>query len=105
MPDDMQARRNKRVRGEILQLLYSVTPSTIQVSTLARTLMDHNYINAPDIAPHIDYLADRKYVTVIDEEASEKIFKGIFPPSTFVKLTSDGVDVVEHTREDPGIDT
>ena len=104
MKEDMQTRRNKRIRGEILQLLYAVTPSTIQVSTLSRTLMDHGYITTPDIAPHIDYLADRGYVTVIDEEASKKIFKGIFPPSTFLKLTSIGTDIVEHTREDLGVD-
>jgi len=104
MKEDIQVRRNKRLRGEILQLLYAVTPSTIQVATLSGTLMDNGYINNPDIAPFIDYLSDRGYVTVIDEVASAKIFKGVFPPSTFLKLTSKGTDVVEHTVEDPGVD-
>ena len=41
---------------------------------------------------------------MIGEEATEQILHGVVPPSAFVKLTPTGVDLVEGTIEDQGVD-
>ena len=53
---------------------------------------------------HIDYLSGKKYIQVIGEDAAEQILHGVVPPSAFVKLTPTGVDLVEGTIEDQGVD-
>ena len=75
MAANLTVAANKRVRGEI-----------------------------PSIAQHIDYLSGKKYIQVIGEEAAEQILHGVVPPSAFVKLTPTGVDLVEGTIEDQGVD-
>lgn len=97
-------KNNKRVRGQILTLLYSVHPSPIEVRTISNALLDSNYITSPDIAAHIDYLADKRYITAVDEDVAEQIMRGILPVSAFLKLSAHGIDLIEGTIEDNGVD-
>lgn len=94
---------NKRIRGKILSLLYSVTPGTAEVRTITNSLLDGGF-TVTDIARHVDYLAGKGYVTMIHEDDAEQILRGIVPPSAFIKLTPAGVDLVEGTIEDLGVD-
>ena len=97
MAANLTVAANKRVRGEILALLYSVQPVPVEIRTISM-------VSVPSIAQHIDYLSGKKYIQVIGEEAAEQILHGVVPPSAFVKLTPTGVDLVEGTIEDQGVD-
>ena len=99
MAANLTVAANKRVRGEILALLYSVQPVPVEIRTITNSLLESNMVSVPSIAQHIDYLSGKKYIQVIGEEAAEQI-----PPSAFVKLTPTGVDLVEGTIEDQGVD-
>ena len=104
MAANLTVAANKRVRGEILALLYSVQPVPVEIRTITNSLLESNMVSVPSIAQHIDYLSGKKYIQVIGEEAAEQILHGVVPPSAFVKLTPTGVDLVEGTIEDQGVD-
>lgn len=104
MAADLTVAANKRARGEIMSLLYSVQPIPVEVRTLTNSLLESNRVSIPNIAQYIDYLSGKGYITVISEEDASQILCGVVPPSAFVKLTPAGVDLVEGTTEDPGVD-
>lgn len=104
MAAELTVQANKRVRGEILALLYSVQPVPVEIRTITNSLLESNRINVPDVARYIDYLSGKEYIEVIGEEDAEQILRGIVPPSAFIKLTPKGVDLVEGTIEDLGVD-
>ena len=85
MAANLTVAANKRVRGEILALLYSVQPVPVEIRTITNSLLESNMVSVPSIAQHIDYLSGKKYIQVIGEEAAEQILHGVVPPSAFVK--------------------
>ena len=95
---------NKRIRGKILTLLYSVQPIPVEIRTITNSLIEDSMVGVPDIARYIDYLTGKEYITVISEEDAVQILRGVVPPSAFIKLTPTGIDLVEATIEDPGVD-
>ncbi|MDL2258874.1 hypothetical protein LJC42_06975 [Eubacteriales bacterium OttesenSCG-928-K08] len=103
MKNTLSINNNKRVRGQILTLLYAVHPSPIEVRTLSNALLDGNYITSPDIAAHVDYLEEKGYIRRVGQDDSARI-PGMLPVTTFVKLAADGVDLMEGTTEDHGVD-
>lgn len=104
MAANLTVNANKRIRGKILMLLYSVAPGLVEVRTITNSLLDAGSISVPDLARHVDYLAGKGYVTVIDEEDAEKLLRGQVPVDAFLKLTPTGIDLVEGTIEDLGVD-
>ena len=98
MAANLTVNANKRIRGKILMLLYSVAPGPVEVRTITNSLLDAGSISVPDLARHVDYL------TVIDEEDAEKLLRGQVPVDAFLKLTPTGIDLVEGTIEDLGVD-
>lgn len=104
MVSNLTANANKRIRGKILTLLYSVTPGSAEVRTITNSLLDDGMVNVTDIARHVDYLVGKGYISMISEEDAEQILRGIVPPSAYIKLTPTGVDLVEGTIEDLGVD-
>ena len=104
MAANLTVNANKRIRGKILMLLYSVAPGPVEVRTITNSLLDAGSISVPDLARQVDYLAGKGYVTVIDEEDAEKLLRGQVPVDAFLKLTPTGIDLVEGTIEDLGVD-
>lgn len=104
MEANLMVNANKRIRGKILALLYSVAPGPVEVRTITNSLLDAGNINVPDLARYVDYLVGKGYVTTIDEETAEKLLRGQVPVDAFLKLTPVGIDLVEGTIEDPGVD-
>lgn len=101
--EKITANKNKRLRGEIVRLLHTSYPQSIEVRTLTDLLRDSGYTPASDISPQLDYLADKGYIRILNSEDIAKI-NAILPPSSFCKLTALGVDVAEGTVEDLGVD-
>ncbi|MFQ8758077.1 MAG: phage protein Gp27 family protein [Intestinimonas sp.] len=79
MAANLTVNANKRIRGKILMLLYSVAPGPVEVRTITNSLLDAGSISVPDLARHVDYLAGKGYVTVIDEEDAEEAAAGPGP--------------------------
>jgi len=105
MAESMQAKANKRIRGEILILAKSGYPIPVEIRTLASSLLDRNITTTSEITPHIDYLVGKGYLQFIDQDAIERLLKGIISPNAFVKLTPKGVDLIDgHIDADPGVD-
>jgi DNA-binding MarR family transcriptional regulator len=104
MAANITVKANKRTRGEILALLYAVQPTPVESRTITNALLEKNYVSIPDIAQHLDYLTGKGYIKFISEEDAEKLLRGVVPPSSFVKLTPKGIDLVENTIEDAGVD-
>lgn len=104
MANNLTVGANKRIRGKILSLLYSVAPGPVEVRTITNGLLDAGNINVPDIARYVDYLAGKGYVTTIKEEDAEQLLRGTIQVDVMLKLTPVGIDLVEGTIEDPGVD-
>jgi len=104
MADKLKTNEIKAARGRILRLLNSVYPSTVEVRTIHNVLIEEGRSNISEMPRYIDYLAGKGYVKTISEEDAAQLLKGIVPPSAFIRLTPLGVDLVEGTIEDPGVD-
>ena len=76
----------------------------VEIRTIVNSLLESNMVTVPNIAQFIDYLSGKKYIEVIGEDDAEQILRGVVPPSAFIKLTPTGVDLVEGTIEDQGVD-
>ena len=61
MAANLTVNANKRIRGKILMLLYSVAPGPVEVRTITNSLLDAGSISVPDLARHVDYLAGKGY--------------------------------------------
>lgn len=95
---------NKRIRGTILALLYSVQPTPVEIRTVAGILLGNNRLTTSNIAPFIDYLSSKKYITLLGRGRTEQRLCERIPSYLFTKLTPDGVDLVEGTSKDQGIE-
>ena len=54
MAANLTVNANKRIRGKILMLLYSVAPGPVEVRTITNSLLDAGSISVPDLARHVD---------------------------------------------------
>ena len=50
MAANLTVAANKRVRGEILALLYSVQPVPVEIRTITNSLLESNMVSVPSIA-------------------------------------------------------
>jgi repressor of nif and glnA expression len=96
----MQTLINKSIRGYILKLIHETSypkpiGSNIIESCLIRVGMG---ISISTLIGHLNYLEDRGYV-----ETKEVSLGHEFNALTLVSLTSKGVDLMEGTIADPGI--
>ena len=99
LKDKMQAIQNKQIRGAILWLLSATDPTPTPVNSVVNALLSDGRITTPDVSKHISYLQHRGYIEV----------KAVPSPYTqpgleYLKLTSTGVDVLEETITDAGVD-
>ena len=98
MEDPMNAIKDKLARGYILKVLKMTHPTPTPLEAVSQAIIQDGLSVNPDIKEHIDYLLDRKYITI----------KTVAPrlacvSVTVAKLTADGVDVLQHTKQDPGV--
>lgn len=92
--------KNRRLRGRILQLLMNLGDA---VAT--RQFLDQTFERAGDVYAlesldrNVDYLIDRGYV-----EEHEVRDDGCGVKRDILRLTADGIDLIEGTRDpDPGV--
>lgn len=96
-----EIKRNKAIRGYIIRSLVKGYNYTAVTRQIAGALYASGLIISPDISKHIDYLMDAGYVEVTSEKI--KAYR-TYKDDTIIKLTKEGVDLAEGTRNDPGVD-
>lgn len=99
MPEPIEVIRNKQTRGYILKLLELTHPTPTPSSAISAALLQEGLAVNPDITAHIDYLKGKGYIEV--KEPTSKIV-----PISIValKLTPKGIDLLEDTIDDPGVE-
>jgi CTP:phosphocholine cytidylyltransferase-like protein len=98
---EFQTKQNKAIRGYIIRSLVKGNQNTLLVRQLTNALINDGLIVSPDISKHLDYLQDKEYITFVDKHITAY---NVYRNDGAVKLTSKGVDLVEGTKEDPGVD-
>lgn len=103
MNDEMAAevQQNKSVRGYILRSLAKGPQNRSLVKTITNALVQEQMIITPDISKHIDYLEDAEYIEFTNKRVNAYT---AYKNDAVIKLTRKGVDLLEGTIEDPGVD-
>lgn len=96
MGDDVQAMKNKIFRGRVLRTLDNYYPKAIELREVKATLQSGGMTVISDIYRIIDYLIDKGYVKSLD--GSEML-----ADDDLVKLTARGIDLLENTITDEGV--
>ncbi len=102
--DDMQEQevsKNKAVRGYIIRALAKGSQNTLLVRQITNALVGDGIILSPDISKHLEYLEESGYITFTGRTANAY---NAYRREAAIKLTRKGVDLVEGTIDDPGVD-
>lgn len=97
--DVIKVKENKRQRGFILRLLETNYPHPIMDTVLVSCLIEDGAIINPDVSKSLAYLEDGEYITcnAVDLNSIRK-------KAVLVRLTAKGIDLLEGTIDDPGVD-
>lgn len=96
-----EVRRNKAVRGYILRALVKGFNNSLLVRQIANSLVADALIVSPDISKHLDYLEDSGYIEFTNKRVNAYT---AYKNDAVIRLTRTGVDLVEGTIDDPGVD-
>ena len=83
---EVEISRNKAIRGYIMRSLVKGYQNTLLVRQISK---------------HLDYLRDGGYITFTDKSVNAY---NAYRKDAVIKLTKEGVDLVEGTTDDPGVD-
>lgn len=93
--------RGGRLRGYIVRALAKGNQNSLLVRQVTNALLADNLITVPDISKQLSYLEDGGYIEFTDRRATAY---NAYRRDAVIQLTKAGVDLVEGTREDPGVD-
>lgn len=96
--DQVEVMKNKRLRGQVLRTLTLFYPSKVDVSGIRSALLTRGMVISADISKVLHYLKDKEYIKTSECKISD------FEDSDLVELTAKGIDLIEGTIEDPGVD-
>lgn len=96
-----EVQHNKALRGYIVRALVKGFNYTALTRQLSNAMMAANLIISPDITKHLDYLQSAGYIEFTDRKINAY---AAYSKDAVIKLTRRGVDLVEGTIEDPGVD-
>lgn len=95
------ASHNRAVRGYIIRCLAKGYNNQALCRQITNAMMADNMLISPDIGKHLEYLHDAGYI----EFTSKKVNAyRAYADDAVIRLTRKGVDLVEGTEEDPGVD-
>ena len=100
MMENQQAQQNKTVRGYIMRMLAGSAQNTLLCHQLSRKLIEDKLTGSPDISKHLEYLHQKGYVQFVGKETAYTIQTNDGP----VSLTAAGIDLMEGSIADPGVD-
>ena len=98
----LRAARAARLRGAILLMLAEAAPERVNAEVLRGVLERQEMrVTARELARTLDYLRGRGYV---DYQVVEARDYPDLPRMVGVAITAAGIDLVEGTTTDPGVD-
>ncbi len=100
---DLEAmgKQNKAIRGYIVRSLVKGPQNRLPVKQISNILMQTGMIISPDISKYLDYLHEAGYIEFTPEKITAYT---AYSKDAIVKLTRKGVDLVEQTFDDDGVD-
>ena len=96
-----QVQVNKANRGYIMRALARGYNYSAAVRTLSNSMMSAGRVYTPDIGKLLDYLVAGEYIRYTDKKINSF---NAYRNDAVVQLTKKGIDLVEGTIEDPGVD-
>lgn len=93
--------RNKAIRGYIMRSLAKGHNNTLLCRQLVNVMINDSIIVSPDIAKHLDYLVEKKYIEFTNKKVNSYT---AYADDATLRLTATGVDLIEGTTEDAGVD-
>lgn len=96
-----EIRQNKAIRGYIIRSLVKGYNNTAVVRQLSNAMIAAGLIISQDISKYLDYLQGAGYIEFTDKKVTAYT---AYANDAVVKLTKEGVDLAEGTREDNGVD-
>ena len=92
--------KNKAIRGYIIRALAKGNQNTLLVRQVTNALVADGLIYSPDISKHIEYLEEAGYIDITSRTPNAY---NAYRKDAIIKLTKKGVDLLENTIEDPGV--
>lgn len=99
--NELEVSRNKAIRGYIIRSLVKGHQNTLLLRQITNALVADGMILSPDINKHLDYLKEGEYIAFVDKTVNAY---NAYRKDAVIKLTKKGVDLVEGTIDDPGVD-
>jgi hypothetical protein len=99
--NELEVSRNKAIRGYIIRSLVKGHQNTLLLRQITNALIADGMIVSPDIGKHLDYLKEGEYIAFVDKTVTAYT---AYRKDAVIKLTKKGVDLVEGTIDDPGVD-
>lgn len=98
---EIQVKQNKAIRGYIIRSLVKGFQNALLVRHIVNAMVADGIIISPDISKHLQYLEEAGYIAFTDSKVNSYT---AYAKDAVVKLTKQGVDLVEGTTCDPGVD-
>ena len=98
---EQEVLKNKAVRGYIIRALAKGNCNALLVRQITNALVGDGLVYSPDISKHLEYLSEAGYIAFTDRSVNSY---NAYRRDAVVKLTKMGVDLVEGTIEDHGVD-
>ena len=98
---EQEVSKNKAIRGYIVRALAKGSQNALLVRQITNALVADGLIYSPEISEPIEFLHEACYVTFTDRSVNAY---NAYRKDSIIKLTRKGVDLVEGTINDPGID-
>lgn len=99
--EEMEVGRNKAIRGYIVRSLAKGNANALLVRQITNALVADGLIYSPDISKHLEYLGAGGYIEFTDRAVNAY---NAYRKDAVIKLTKQGVDLVEGTIDEPGVD-
>lgn len=97
---EQEVSKNKAIRGYIVRSLVKGNQNTLLVRQITNALVGDGLIITPDISKHLEYLKEGGYIEFTDKVANAY---NAYRRDAVIRLTKKGVDLVEGTISEPGI--
>ncbi|MEA4892634.1 MAG: hypothetical protein VB085_08750 [Peptococcaceae bacterium] len=96
-----EIRQNKAIRGYIMRALAKGYRYSLLTRQIANALQAEGLIISPDISRHLDYLVEAGYVEITTDRVNAY---QAYQNDAVLRLTKEGIDLIEGSTEDPGVD-
>lgn len=98
---EQEVRQNKAIRGYIIRALVKGHQNSLLIRQITNALVADGMIVSPDISKHLDYLTEAGYIAFTDKTVTAYT---AYRRDAVIKLTKKGVDLVEGTLDDAGVE-